>query len=137
MQFKVSSIQELEQVAFFLIEYLEKYKTFCFLGNLGAGKTTLISLICKQLEIKDTISSPTYAIIQEYAYQQQKICHIDLYRLKSIQEALDIGIEDCLYDNICFIEWANNFLDIIPIPYVKIDIQYQDDDRIIEINIIK
>ena len=86
-------------------------KKFVFYGNLGAGKTTLIKALCKQKNItQDIISSPTYSIVNEYLANnkyKEAIYHIDLYRLQDIEEALDLGIEEYLYDEnaYCFIEW--------------------------------
>jgi len=104
---------------------------FCFYGNLGAGKTTLIKLICEHLKVIDSISSPTYPIINEYKTADNKIIyHIDLYRLKSIEEAMNIGIEDYLFsDHLCFIEWPDNFESILPDNHIKIKITKFDDYR--------
>lgn len=98
MIFTVKEIEELEPVADEIIQLANEYSIFCFYGDLGAGKTTLIKLICEKLNVVDTISSPTYPIINEYnTIDSRIIYHIDLYRLKSIEEALNIGIEEYLY----------------------------------------
>ena len=100
-------------------------------GNLGAGKTTLIKLICEKLNVTDSISSPTFPIINEYKTADNKIVyHIDLYRLKSVEEAMNIGIEDYLFsENLCFIEWPDNFESILPDNHIKIKITKFDDYR--------
>ena len=101
-------------------------------GPMGSGKTTLISEICKYLQSDDAASSPTYAIINEYQYHQagqvKKIHHMDLYRLQSIEEAIDIGIEDYLVqDQYCFIEWPGIIEPLLPQTFRKIEIQLTTD----------
>ncbi len=85
-------------------------KTFAFHGNLGAGKTTTIAALCRAIGVTDVIGSPTFSIINEYAFvengEQKQLFHIDLYRLKSVEEVIAAGVEDCLYsDAICMVEW--------------------------------
>ena len=135
ISFKINTIEELIPVSNQIIELANTNTIFCFYGNLGAGKTTLIKLICEQLHVIDNISSPTYPIINEYKTKDNKtIYHIDLYRLKSIDEALNIGIEDYFYsDNLCFIEWPDNFEAILPDKHIKIKISKFDESRTIEI----
>ncbi len=136
MAFKVKDRDDLEIVVQELLQYTEKYTIFCFFGEVGAGKTTLITQFCKALGIEDKVSSPTYSIIQEYKYGNQKIFHIDLYRLNSEEEAFDIGLEDYLYsNNICLIEWPNDFLNLIPKKFVKIEIENMDGVRNISIEV--
>jgi len=85
-------------------------KVFAFHGEMGAGKTTLISALCKHKGVAESISSPTFSIINEYIFseagQEKKIFHLDLYRLNSMEEIMGAGVEDCIYSNeICFVEW--------------------------------
>src|SRR5687767_4637052 len=85
-------------------------KLFAFHGEMGAGKTTLITVLCKAKKVEDLISSPTYSIINEYRFyennKEKKIYHLDLYRLNSMEEIIQAGVEDCIYSgDICFIEW--------------------------------
>jgi tRNA threonylcarbamoyladenosine biosynthesis protein TsaE len=136
MQFNIQSIEHLDAVSNYIVSNMKNYKTFCFFGNLGAGKTTLINNICQKLQITDEVSSPTFSIIQEYKYGKDIICHIDLYRVNAIEEAIDIGIEDYLYHHICFVEWADNFIELMPLPYMNIQITQIDDKRIIDINVV-
>ncbi|MEP7251530.1 MAG: tRNA (adenosine(37)-N6)-threonylcarbamoyltransferase complex ATPase subunit type 1 TsaE [Ginsengibacter sp.] len=83
------------------------HKIFIFTGDLGAGKTTFIDAVCKAWNVIDNVSSPTYALIQEYETNDEKtIYHMDFYRVKSVEEAIDAGVEECLESgNICMIEW--------------------------------
>ena len=135
MIFTVKEIEELEPVADEIIQLANEYSIFCFYGDLGAGKTTLIKLICEKLNVVDTISSPTYPIINEYnTIDSRIIYHIDLYRLKSIEEALNIGIEEYLYSgNLCFIEWPDNFKSILPTTHFNVKITKFEVTRTIEI----
>lgn len=100
------------------------WKVITFIGDLGSGKTTIIKKLCESKGVTDNISSPTYSIINEYESKLGPIYHIDLYRLKDLNEAQEIGIEDYLYgDGICLIEWPQIIEDILPHPYLKIEIE--------------
>ncbi len=106
-----------------ILPYLQKYKVVLFNGSMGAGKTTLISTLCKNLGSSDDISSPTFSIVNEYLSNIGKIYHFDFYRIESIEEAFDIGLEEYLYsDNYCFIEWAEKIEELIPYNYLIINI---------------
>ncbi len=109
-------LNSIETTASEFLNTFNHYKVFAFSGELGAGKTTFISALCKQLKVAETVTSPTYSIIQEYKSLEGKIIyHIDLYRIKSSQEAMEAGIEDCLNsDEICFVEWPEKAPDIFP-----------------------
>ena len=92
-------------------------KVFAFEGEMGAGKTTFIHSICEELGVKDdTIGSPTFSIINQYQTQDGKtIYHIDLYRLKDEEEAIQAGVEDCLYSgHYCFVEWPGKATSLFP-----------------------
>ncbi len=85
-------------------------------GEMGSGKTTLIHAICKAMGVKDTVSSPTYSIINQYADQKsQPVYHMDIYRLKDELEAIHAGVEDCLYSgHTCFVEWPEKIAALLP-----------------------
>ncbi len=89
---------------------------FAFHGEMGAGKTTFIHALCEVMDVKDTIASPTFSIINQYVTNSGKtVYHIDLYRLKDEQEAINTGVEDCLYSgNTCFVEWPEKAPGIFP-----------------------
>jgi tRNA threonylcarbamoyladenosine biosynthesis protein TsaE len=100
------SLQELDLLAQALKDEIIKNKVLLLYGEMGSGKTTFISALCKVLDCKDEVSSPTYGLVNEYRIQNSKIYHFDLFRLKSKEEVLDIGFEDYLDQNaICIIEW--------------------------------
>ena len=107
---------EIEKTAKKFLDAISGYKVFAFSGDLGAGKTSFISAVCKELDVSETVTSPTYSIIQEYKTSDNKtIFHIDLYRIKSKQEAMDAGVEDCLLSNdICMVEWPEKAPEIFP-----------------------
>jgi tRNA threonylcarbamoyladenosine biosynthesis protein TsaE len=81
-------------------------KVFAFHGSIGSGKTTFIHALCDDKKVRSKVGSPTYSIINEYSYPGGKIFHIDLYRLRDQEEAIQAGLEDCLYSgDICLVEW--------------------------------
>lgn len=106
-----------------LLPYLEKYKIVLFNGCMGAGKTTLISALCKHLGSNDDISSPTFSIVNEYQSKIGKIYHFDFYRIESLEEAFDIGVEEYLFsDDYCFIEWSEKIIELLPSQYLIVNI---------------
>ena len=111
----VFSIAEIKQVAYEILS-TNPQKIILFNGAMGAGKTTLIKELCIALGVQNTTSSPTFSLVNEYdILDNKKIFHFDVYRLKSEEEALDMGIDDYLYsNNWCFIEWAENITNLIP-----------------------
>jgi len=122
----ISSVNDLPEVAQQLLAFCENRKALAFIGEIGAGKTTLITQLCEILQVEDIVSSPTFSIINEYKGLAHDVFHIDLYRLETIEEALNIGIEDYLYSqNYCFVEWAAliaSLLDEKNLVTVKIEI---------------
>lgn len=107
---------ELEKAAKHFLELTEGNRIFAFSGELGAGKTTFINALCGQLNAKEAATSPTYSIIQEYHTKEGLIIyHMDWYRLKDMEEALNAGVEDCLESgNICMIEWPEKAMELLP-----------------------
>lgn len=107
-QFTLSSTQELPAIVEQLLPIIKERKKVAFLGEIGAGKTTFIKELCLALGVQDVTSSPTFSIINEYQSPNGLIHHIDLYRLKSEEEAFAIGLIELLeQDHYCFIEWPN------------------------------
>ena len=110
------------------------YRVFAFHGEMGAGKTTLISALCHAKGVKDAIGSPTFSIINQYVYeendQQKKIFHIDLYRLKDEEEIVQAGVEDCVYsDAITLVEWPEKAPDLFDENTVHIYINAINDSQ--------
>lgn len=104
---------------------------FAFYGEMGAGKTTFISELCRALGVEDDpTGSPTFAIINEYRSDTtaELIYHFDLYRLESLSEAMDIGVEDYLDSGaVCLIEWPDVIEDILPLDTVRVDLKVNED----------
>lgn len=110
-----------------------QHHTLAFHGEMGAGKTTFIHAICNYLGVKDTVSSPTFALINEYHFSENAadkiIYHMDWYRLHDAEEAVNAGMEDALQQKnaYCFIEWPQKAIELIPHPYLWIDIELISD----------
>lgn len=138
MKKTISAINELESFSKEILDFSEGIKVFIFNGNLGTGKTTLIKHICALLGVKNQTSSPTYSIVNEYSLAKNKIYHIDLYRLNSLEEAYEVGLEDYLYsDSYCFIEWPEIATKILPEKYISISIErISETERNFEIEIV-
>ena len=126
----IFSLNEINNIAKKIIEF-NPHKIVLFNGEMGAGKTTLIKYLCKELGIITNISSPTFSLVNEYqTITNQIIYHFDFYRLKSQSEALDIGIDEYLYSgHWCFIEWAENIKDLIPENYSTLTISVLSDGK--------
>lgn len=90
-------------------------KIILFHGEMGIGKTTLVSAIVKELGYKNDVSSPTFSIVNEYEVTDGLVYHFDFYRVNDESEAFDIGFEDYLYSgNWCFIEWPDRIINLLP-----------------------
>lgn len=113
--FKNYQIANIPAVSAQIIDLAKDYKIWTFNGEIGAGKTTLIKSICKNLGVIDDVSSPTFSLVNEYKTKNGEIIyHFDFYRIKSINEAYDIGIEEYFESgNICLIEWPNMINEIL------------------------
>ncbi len=105
-QFRVPTLSTLEALVPTLLPYIERHKKVAFVGEMGAGKTTLIKLLCAALGTRDVATSPTFAIINVYNTPTVPIHHMDLYRLNSEEEGISIGLLELFDDNsYCLIEW--------------------------------
>ena len=112
-------IDEINEVAKACLKEIGDSRVIAFHGEMGAGKTTFIHALCDVLGVKDVVGSPTFSIINEYLFNDNgrpgKIYHIDLYRVKDEEEAIQAGVEDCLYsDHISFVEWPEKAISIFP-----------------------
>ena len=103
----IFNLNDIAIVAKKFVLLMGDYKIITFSGELGAGKTTFINAVCKEMGVEETVTSPTYSIIQEYRFGDENIIyHIDLYRIKSMDEAIEAGVEDCLESGeSCMVEW--------------------------------
>lgn len=110
------SLDKINETALQLLQDAGAAKVFAFHGDMGAGKTTFIHALCEAMGVKDVISSPTFSIINQYSTKDgQTVYHMDLYRIKDENEAINAGVEDCLYSgNACLVEWPEKVPDIFP-----------------------
>ena len=122
------SFKELFKVASELWTTYSTEKIWCFYTEMGAGKTTLIHRICEILKVRDAVTSPTFAIINEYYSPIAGIIyHMDWYRIKSYEEAVEAGVEDCICSgNMCLIEWPEKVQTLLPENHFSIQIQIKD-----------
>ncbi|KXB08909.1 hypothetical protein AKJ55_00275 [candidate division MSBL1 archaeon SCGC-AAA382M17] len=120
----IKNLESLPEVARKFLDENRNHRIFAFFGDLGSGKTTFIKAICNELNVIDIVSSPTFSLINEYRSENgNTIYHMDFYRINSLNEALDIGIEDYFStNNYCFIEWPEKIESLLPnkTTYIKI-----------------
>jgi len=128
--FQNASLQDLPGVSRQVLEMFPDDRIFAFLGNLGAGKTTLIKAFCESLEVSDEVTSPSFAIVNEYRCKTgELIYHFDFYRIKKLEEVLDIGYEEYLYSGwYCFLEWADKMEALLPGSCIFISVVKNDSD---------
>lgn len=128
-QFIANSLDDLDAITTALIPIIKTRKKVAFLGQIGAGKTTFIKLLCQRLGVNTATSSPTFSIINQYEIEDALVHHIDLYRLKSEDEAFSIGLMELLEDNsYCFIEWPSLVESYFPESSVWIKISADEQD---------
>ena len=131
-EIKIKSLAEIDAAAKEMVELMGDYTIFAFYGEMGAGKTTFINALSHALGVEeDVTNSPSFSIINEYRSDTtaELIYHFDLYRLESIDEAFDIGVED-YFDSgaLCLLEWPERIEDLLPDDTVKIKITVEEDD---------
>ena len=133
--FKNVLLIDLPKVAQELVGITDISKVVLFYGHMGAGKTTFINVLCKELGIVDDTSSPTFSIVNEYLTESEDIIyHFDFYRLKSEMEAYDLGYEDYLYSgNLCLIEWPEKIASLLPEDVIELHINGMGNERDIKI----
>lgn len=123
------SATETKNIGYMLAKLLKPDSTIALNGDLGTGKTVLVSGIAEYFGLNDQISSPTFTIVNEYEDLKtgNKICHFDVYRLENSDEFLATGLDEYLGNNICIIEWADIIKDILPSDTIYVYI-YKDDN---------
>jgi len=110
------------------LEQVKDKKVIAFNGQMGAGKTTFIHALCDVLKVTSPVGSPTFSIINQYSYPGGTLYHLDLYRLKDAEEAMQAGIEDCLYSgNLCLVEWPERAPQLFPSDTVWVSINATDE----------
>jgi len=135
----IPSLDALDDAIPALVEALGSRRKIALYGDLGAGKTTLVQAFCRWIGVNDTPTSPTFSLVNEYGYHDTDgnaalVHHLDLYRLKNIEEALDIGIEEILNDPwYCFLEWPQVIEPLLPddVAKIRIDILSETNRRLL------
>lgn len=129
MEIRINSLDTIHEAVKEFIKGMGDGKVFAFYGKMGAGKTTFIKALCEVLGVKDVITSPTFAIINEYTDgNDNPIYHFDFYRIKKLEEVYDMGYEDYFYSgNLCLLEWPELVEDVLPENVIKVTIEEQPD----------
>jgi tRNA threonylcarbamoyladenosine biosynthesis protein TsaE len=135
MMIKIQDIDTIREAAREFIARIGNRRVFAFYGKMGAGKTTFIKAVCEELGVEDVITSPTFAIVNEYSspltvnqLSLSSIYHFDFYRIKKLEEVYDMGYEDYFYSgSLCFIEWPELIEPLLPDDAVRVTIAEQPD----------
>lgn len=138
MTIHIKNIEQIRAAAREFVNKIDDRRIFAFYGNMGAGKTTFIKAVCEELGISDVITSPTFAIVNEYEmpsspavstlHLPSSVYHFDFYRIRRLEEVYDMGYEDYFYSGaLCFIEWPELIEDLLPADAVKVTIQVLPD----------
>lgn len=128
MEILVENVQGLTDAARQLLVAGADKRVFLFYGDMGVGKTTFIKVICELLGVRDSTSSPTFSIVNEYQSDHGLVYHFDFYRLRSEQEAFDMGYEEYFYSgNYCFVEWPEKIAGLLPEDAVEVNLSLLPD----------
>lgn len=130
----IKDLEHIREAAREFIKNIGNHRVFAFYGKMGAGKTTFIKAICEELGVEDVITSPTFAIVNEYTSHStihtthSSIFHFDFYRIKKLEEVYDMGFEDYFFSGaLCFIEWPELIEEVLPEDAVKVTIEENTD----------
>ena len=129
MEIKINSLNSIREAAREFIQHIGEARVFAFYGKMGAGKTTFVKAICEELGCTDVITSPTFAIVNEYTSSNNTpIYHFDFYRIKKLDEVYDMGYEEYFYSGaLCLIEWPELIEEILPDDAIRVSITEQKD----------
>ena len=122
--FRIEKLEDIHKTARIFLNHFSERKIFAFYGPLGAGKTTFIKAICKEMKVVDNVNSPSFSIVNEYHFKGDgKIYHFDFYRIEKLEEVYDLGFEDYFFSgDMCLIEWPEIVKDLLPEETVHIKI---------------
>lgn len=131
MNFVLKDISDIDTAAKIFVEKFGDKKIFAFYGEMGAGKTTFIKAVCKSMGVTETITSPTFSLVNEYETDNgMTIYHFDFYRIGNIEEVYDFGYEDYFFsDKMCFIEWPELVETLLPEDIVEVKISVDDNEQ--------
>ncbi len=128
MEIRIQNLDTIRDAAREFIQHIGEARVFAFYGKMGAGKTTFVKAICEELGSTDVVTSPTFAIVNEYTAQQNPVYHFDFYRIKKLEEVYDMGFEEYFYSGaLCLIEWPELIEDVLPEDAVHVNIEEQPD----------
>ena len=130
MEIKIQSLEHIDEAAREFIAAMGDNTVFALYGKMGAGKTTFIKALCQELGVEDVVTSPTFAVINEYRSDiaGELIYHFDFYRIKKLEEVYDMGYEDYFYSGaLCFIEWPELVEELLPGNTIKVTIEELED----------
>lgn len=130
MEIKIQSLEHIHEAAREFIAAMGNNTVFALYGKMGAGKTTFIKALCQELGVEDVVTSPTFAVINEYRSDiaGELIYHFDFYRIKKLEEVYDMGYEDYFYSGaLCFIEWPELVEELLPGNTIKVTIEELED----------
>ena len=131
MEIKISSLDTIREAAKEFVATMGDSRVFAFYGKMGAGKTTFIKALCDQLQVTDSVTSPSFAIVNEYhsALTGRPVYHFDFYRIKKLEEVYDIGYDDYVYSGYpCLIEWPEMIETLLPDDYLHVRIEVKPDE---------
>ena len=129
MRIEIPSVDKIQEAAWQFVCQMGDAKVFAFYGKMGAGKTTFIKAVCQELGVEDVITSPTFALVNEYtAGDGSPIFHFDFYRVKKLEEVYDMGYEDYFYSGaLCLMEWPELVEELLPQDAVAVTIHANAD----------
>lgn len=129
LEIKIKSLDGIADAARQFVDAMGENKVFAMFGPMGVGKTTFVKAVCEILGVEDTITSPTFAIVNEYRTNTgDQIFHFDFYRIRKVEEVYDMGYEDYVYSGaVCFLEWPELIEELLPEDTVRVTLSEEED----------
>lgn len=129
LEIKIKSLDGIADAARQFVDAMGENKVFAMFGPMGVGKTTFVKAVCEILGVEDTITSPTFAIVNEYQTNTgDQIFHFDFYRIRKVEEVYDMGYEDYVYSGaVCFLEWPELIEELLPEDAVRVTLSEEED----------
>lgn len=129
LEIKIKSLDGIADAARQFVDAMGENKVFAMFGPMGVGKTTFVKAVCEILGVEDTITSPTFAIVNEYRTNTgDQIFHFDFYRIRKVEEVYDMGYEDYVYSGaVCFLEWPELIEELLPEDAVRVTLSEEED----------